>query len=166
MKTLTLLLLATTAFAQPKERAKVKTLSDGFQPDFSKVVKVIVADVERLPLVRVGRETPRMKSEEQLLQITGTIRRIKLEADGDYHIEVSDGTMDSTVVCEVVDPLYSTKSVCLARLESARLAAKQLSVGDKVTFTGLRFSDFRHSPSPRRTRNFIEIHPVLIIRKP
>lgn len=165
MKTLALLLLATAAFAQPKERAAVKTLSDGFQPDLTHVQKVTVRSIEALPLVKVGHETPRMKSEEQVLQITGTIQRIKLEADGDVHAEVTDDTMDSTVVCEVVDPLYSTKSVMLTKLEAARLAAKRLEVGDKVTFVGLRFQDVFHSPSPHRTRNFIELHPVLGVKK-
>lgn len=166
MKILTLLLLATSAFAQPKERAPVKTLSDGFQPDPTRVKLEHVSSIAAMPLEHVTRTTPRLKSEEQVVELTGTITRIAHEADGDYHIEIADGTLDdSTVVCEAVDPRYSTESAFLPELEAARLAAKRLRVGERMTFVGLEFQDIPHSPSPMRTRNFREIHPVLYVRR-
>jgi hypothetical protein len=107
-----------------------------------------------------------------VIKITGTVTRIALEngaaGDMDYHIEISDGTLDdSTLVCESVDPndpavVHSTER---DSIQNVRKVVKKLKVGDKVTFTGIEFEDKVHKPSPHRTRNFIEMHPILFARK-
>ncbi len=157
--------LPSASFAQKKERWDVKILSDGFKPSDS-IVKTTVAEVEKLPLVKVRNRTPRMESERQTIEITGKITRKSLEADGDYHIEVSDGTCkDSTIACEAVNPRLAPKSSVLAKLKAVRLSCASLSVGDTVTVTGNTFQDKFHNPSPHRIRNFKEIHPITKIVK-
>lgn len=164
-------LLAATCFAQTHERWDVKTLTDGFAPDTNKVKKVTVAAIEAKHLVKVSNTQPRLKSEKQVVRITGTIKRIAPETgkggDGDYHIEVSDDSMDSTFVCEAVDPgnADTKKSPYIDNFKKVRSVAVKLKVGDKVTFTGVLFQDKYHSPSELRTRNFVEMHPILKAKK-
>ena len=159
------------SYAQVHERWDVKTLSDGFIPDTSKVKKVTVAKIEIIKKVKIRNTQPRLNFEKQVIQITGTISRIQLEkgttkspGDMDYHIEVTDGTMsDSTMVCEAVDPndQSASSSPYISNFKAVRKIAEQLKVGDKVIFTGMLFQDKYHSPSPHRTRNFLEMHPII-----
>lgn len=100
------------SYTQVHERWDVKTLNDVFIPDTSKVKKIKVAKIKPIPKVPIRNTQPRMNFEKQVIQITGSISRIQLEkgtaaksGDMDYHIEVTDGTMnDSTMVCQAVDP--------------------------------------------------------------
>ncbi len=158
------LLAWVTGFAQEHERWDVKTLTDGFSPDISSAKRITVAKIESIRKVPVRNNQPRLNMEKQVVTITGTIRRVQLESDGDYHIEVGDGSMqDSTFVCEAVDPtnLVAATSGNLTYFTAVRSVASTLHVGDKVTFSGVIFQDKYHSPSPYRTRNFVEMHPIL-----
>jgi hypothetical protein len=145
---LSLLVLCMSSYAQKHERWDVKTISDGFSPDFNHIQKVTVAKLEFKPKIRIKNTQPRLNMEKQMVRITGTISRIKLEGgatgDNDYHIEVTDGTMgDSTIVCEAVDPDDSsaTASPMHNKFITVRKLAKKLKVGDKVSFTGMLFQD-------------------------
>lgn len=163
--------ISLASYAQVHERWDVKTLSDGFVPDTNKVKKITVAKIEPILKVPVRNTQPRLNFEKQVIRITGTIRRVQLEkgtaakpGDMDYHIEVSDGTIgDSTFVCEAVDPENSVAKTSryISNFIKVRMLAGQLKVGDKVTFTGILFQDKFHSPSKLRTRNFLEMHPIL-----
>jgi len=167
-----ILLFSLFGYAQKHERWEVKTITDNFEPNFHSVKKITVATIQ--PKVKIGIKNtePRLQMEKQMVSITGTVTRLKLESgmtgDNDYHIEVSDGTVgDSTIVCEAIDPEDSTAatSPMLPRFLKVRNFVKNLKVGDKVKFTGILFQDKYHSPSQNRTRNFVEIHPILIARK-
>ncbi|MBI4931904.1 MAG: hypothetical protein HY841_14170 [Bacteroidetes bacterium] len=165
--TAALVLSSVEGFAQ-RERWSVKTLTDGFKPDTNTVTTVTVKDIQKKKLIPVGDQDARMETEKQVVQITGTIKVIKEEkgkkGDGDYHIEVTDASMDSTFVCECVNPkdTKAKKSLYKNNFIKARKVVKTLKVGDKVTFTGVLFQDQKHGKSsPLRTRNFIEMHPIL-----
>lgn len=154
------------SFAQVHERWDVKTLSDGFKPSLSSAKTTTVKKIGAMPRIRVKNTQPRLNFEKQVFKITGTVSRKTLENDGDYHIELSDGSLgDSTIACESVDPANDSakKSSLLPKFKSVRMKAKSLSVGDKVTITGVLFQDKYHNPSPLRIRNFKELHPILKI---
>lgn len=162
------LLLGLCCSAQVHQRWPVKTLTDGFAPDTNAVKKVTVKQMHSKKRTKVKDTQPRLKFEKQVVQITGTITRIVPETgadgDGDYHIEISDNSLgDSTFVCEAVDPENSItkKSPYLGNFIKVRSVVKDLKKGDSVTFTGIIFQDKYHSPSPLRTRNFIEMHPII-----
>lgn len=152
-----------TIYAQVHERWDVKTITDGFQPG-DQVIKVTVAKIESKAKIGVRNTQPRLNFEKQVISVTGTISRKALEADGDFHIEVTDGSIgDSTLVCESVDPENSAaaQSPVISNFRTVRQIVKNLKVGDKVRFTGMLFQDKYHSPSQFRIRNFLEIHPIL-----
>ncbi len=138
------------------EREPVKNLLDGFIPDTTNVRVYTVKEIASFKRVRVGNSNPRMESEKQVMQLSGTVSRISLETDGDYHIEITDGSLkDSTAVCEVPS--------CF---KSVHKQASVIKKGQKITVTGIKYQDKFHSPSPHRTRNFVEIHPVYKIQLP
>ncbi len=153
------------SISQVHERWNVKTVTDKFSPNFHQIRKITIAQIEPKPKIPVRNTQPRLNFEKQIVSITGTVSRISLEADGDYHIEITDESMgDSSLVCEAVNPSLpvAAKSKMVSRFRSVYKIAKNLNVGDSVEFTGLLFQDKFHSPSPPRTRNFVEMHPVLI----
>ncbi len=163
-----ILLFSIPASAQTHERWDVKTITDGFIPNMQTAKKVSVASIARIAKIGVRNTQPRLNFEKRVITITGTITRIKLETDGDYHIEVSDGTLnDSTLVCEAVNPdlPVAKKSPMVSKFTSVRTVVSNLKKDDQVIFTGILFQDKYHSPSPNRTRNFLEIHPILKAKK-
>ncbi len=161
MKTLLLLtLFSTVAFSQPKDRLATKNILDGFTAKGTPK-KYTVAELEKLPLIKVGNSTPRLKEEEQLIQVTGKIVLIKHELDGDIHCEVSDGTCkDSTIACEFPEPTL-TKSPFNPQFIKARRFILGKKVGDTVTITGVFFQDKKHGRTTKRIQNYLEIHPCL-----
>lgn len=162
--TIFIIIICFNCYSQDHERWPVKVLSDKFIPDTNKSLPITVAEMHTWPRQKVGNTTPRMSTEKQVVTITGTITRMALEADGDYHIEVSDGTLsDSAMVCECVDPTLpvAAKSPFISQFKAVRAVVSKCKVGTKVNFTGVLFQDKFHSPSPKRTRNFIEIHPII-----
>jgi len=166
--TIFIFLSGACAFAQVHQRWDVKTLTDGFVPDTNNVKKVTVKTIHAKEKTRVKDTQPRLNFETQIVSITGTITTIKLEGDGDYHIEISDNTLgDSTFVCEAVDPAnaITLHSAYINDFKRVRIVAETLKVGDKITFTGILFQDKYHKPSPHRTRNFLEMHPILKAEK-
>jgi hypothetical protein len=157
--------------AQKHQRWDVKTLSDGFTPNLSHPKKVTVASMAAIVRNKGVKNTqPRLNFEKTVIKITGTVTAIHLEKPGDmdYHIEVTDGTLDdSTLVCESVDPDDGAvaASTVKDRIKEVREVVKSLKLNDKVQFIGIEFEDKVHSPSPNRTRNFIEMHPILKAKK-
>jgi len=150
----TLWIFCSVASAQIHERWDVKTLGDGFKPDTANARRINVKEISLIPKVRVGNTTPRMDREKEVVRIEGTISRIQLENDGDYHIEVTDGTLgDSTADCEIPE--------VFAELHSY---ASHKKVGDPITVIGPLFQDKFHKPSKWRTRNFWEIHPGVYLK--
>lgn len=156
------------SFAQVHERWNVKTVTDGFIPNFNNLKKITVAQIEPKPKIPVRNTQPRLNIEKQMVAISGTVSRVALESDGDYHIEITDNSMaDSSFVCEAVNPglPVAATSPMVTKFRSVYTVARKLKVGDTVKFTGLLFQDKYHSPSPHRTRNFVEMHPILMVTK-
>lgn len=169
---LLLILLFSKAYSQTHERWAVKTLTDGFAPDTMHVKQISVNAIHSQKRIRVSDTQARLPSEKQVVTITGTISTIKQEkgkhGDMDYHIEICDGSLgDSTFVCEAVYPNDSiTKySPYIVNFNKVHALAKTLVVGDKVSLTGVLYQDQYHKPSNHRSRNFIEMHPILKARK-
>src|ERR1035437_9765262 len=140
------LLLCINVNAQIHERWDVKTITDGFSPNLNSVRRITVAHIATMAKVPIRNTQPRLNFERQVIKITGTITRIKLEngagGDNDYHIEISDGSLgDSTLVCESVDPANSitATSLYVSNFKSVRNVVKNKKVGDRVTFTGVVF---------------------------
>ena len=93
----------------------------------------------------------------------------RLEADGDYHLVVSDGTQ--TMIVEIPDPACAGGSPLLSQMKAARAAfdvrhapvpSTPVSEGETVTLTGVAFFDVFHSQTGVAS-NAIELHPVLSI---
>ncbi len=155
-----------TLSAQVHERWDVKTLTDN--PHLKKTITQASASTIGKPqLTKVGNITPRMDFERKIVRIKGKVYDIKhQDNDGDYHIEVRTGHGDSTVVCEAVDPsnTATSHSPAIEKFRVVFAKAEQLKKGDAVIITGVIFQDKKHGkPSKFRTRNFIEIHPILTI---
>jgi hypothetical protein len=112
-----------------------------------------VDEIRRIPKQKVSSNTPRLEIEKACVALTGVITSIRYEDDGDIHYELRDSTSDSTIVCEVTENFPKVRSMLSTYM-----------AGDTVTMIGFLFQDKVHSPSKLRTRNFIEIHPVIEIR--
>lgn len=159
-----LIFFVSTSFAQTHERWDIKTLTDNQTINTTPKV-VSVSQVGKVTKIKVRNATPRMKHEHNTITLKGVVSRIALETDGDYHIEVKQSGSDSTVACEAVDPTntITATSPFINDFKTVRSKAKTLKVGSHVTITGVMFQDKYHNPSPNRTRNFVEIHPILKI---
>lgn len=161
------ILFCITANAQIHERWDVKTLTDGFSPVISSATKTTVAKMAKKAKVGVRNNTPRMNFEKKVVRITGTIAKKVHESDGDFHIEVTDGTLgDSTLACESVDPANSAaaNSPFVTQFQSVRGVIEGKKVGDKVTLTGVIFQDKKHGKPTKRTGNYLEMHPILVAK--
>jgi hypothetical protein len=96
------------------------------------------------------------------------------EGDRDYHIAVADPAQpDQSMVVEVPDPACAGVVVSphLALLTSARRAFDTMTagqpasiVGQTLRIRGVGFFDTNHN-QPGRSRNCIELHPVLGIER-
>lgn len=169
MKYFALLILVhfvTATNTQVHERWDVKTLTNGYTPNVLSAKRTSVAIIEKTSKVPVRNTQPRLNFEKRVITIRGKITRLILESDGDYHIEISDGSLgDSTIVCEAVNPQAAVNSTCYTYIRSVRNTVTHLSLNENVEFTGMLFQDKYHNPSPNRIRNFLEIHPILKAKK-
>src|SRR5688572_23240351 len=89
--------------AQDRERWDVKTLTDTGCSciDTNITFRRQIRSLARTKLVKVGDQHPRMPFECNVIEVTGVIKKIRKEPDGDRHFEV--GTASSTkgfLVCE------------------------------------------------------------------
>lgn len=157
------LIFVQISYAQVHERWDVKTLTDGYTPSLANAKQETVKEIRDIEPSPFHINQPRYDFEKSVVTLTGVVKRRVLEADGDYHIEIQDESLDSTVACEAVDPQneITKTSSSIDLFKNVRLTATSLKVGDSISITGLLFQDKRHSPSPLRTRNFVEIHPIL-----
>ncbi|HVA98580.1 MAG TPA: hypothetical protein VNG53_06765 [Bacteroidia bacterium] len=161
-----ILLLGMKEMKQEHERWDVKTLTDGFYPDLSNTSQRSVESLEKIKIIRVGYNTPRMDFEKNIITVSGTIVSMRLEKDGDIHIELMDNSIDSTIACEAVDPNDDVveKSPFLEKFKIVKEKISNLKKGDQVSITGALFQDKFHKPFKMRIRNFLEVHPILIIQ--
>ena len=112
--------------------------------------------------------------------MTGRVVAVKVEADGDLHIALSDATGDKqgTVVCEVplkpqwCDIRETVFSWTPTRFPFQTSSAKRLKIANPpvVTIVGKAFWDVGHAPKDQSNRRKYmpdyavwEIHPVMAL---
>lgn len=172
MKTLLLIILFShNALAQcGTERWDVKTLTDKDTSSirFDKIVQRTVSDLRTLKAP--NRPKSRTKEERVVVSLKTIIIKCGYEADGDYHLVLSDS--GKTIIAEIPNPLCSTInkkyskqwSKCRAFIDSKiSVTRKFKKCNIPVTITGLQFFDKIHSQNGVAP-NGIEIHPVLSIQ--
>jgi hypothetical protein len=164
------LVIPTLLFGQDRERWDVKTLTDTgcHCIDTNITIRKQLSSLSRIKLTKVGDQHPRMAFECNVIEVTGIIKRIRKEPDGDRHFEIgSPQSKSGFLVCEVKDPNDPTarRSKYLPILRTAHNAASVLKKGDRVTVRGVMFQDQKHGRLGKRMANYLEIHPVLFISK-
>ncbi len=103
-------------------------------------------------------------------QITGILKVIKKEADGDFHMVIADPTNPrATMIVEAPDPNCASGSHFLDNIGFVRHVLNQkfgqitrLEPNVPVMVTGVAFFDLRHSQEGIAP-NGTELHPVLVI---
>lgn len=124
--------------------------------------------------------------EDTVYQVDATLVAYKEEADGDFHLVISDG--QNTMIAEIPDPDFCDGSVWLDQIKSTRAAfdgkfGKELTslrrltytltdgvamvskISVPVSLTGVGFFDKLHGQTGVAP-NGIELHPVLSITFP
>lgn len=161
------------------ERWFVKTLAD---PDAARVnVEAVtvtsIRALNELPTRCSGLPDTRAFDEEfKTFEVMGRITFIAHEDDRDYHIALEDLTDPAyTIVTELADTLCAGAVVSphfssLSRADAMwRILLNdrpfQTLVGTVVRVRGVGFYDFEHGQRGR-SRNCIELHPILAIDRP
>jgi hypothetical protein len=98
-----------------------------------------------------------------------TLVSVKQEADGDYHLVLSDG--HQTMIAEIPSPsCVGSTSPLRSKIQSARatldaafhVSGSVTKIGHPVTVSGVGFFDFKHGQNGVAPDGF-ELHPVLDI---
>lgn len=156
------------------ERWSVKTLSDASAAtlDLSRAVTTTVRALNERPSHCGGGLDIRTFDEEfQQFEVIARIRLVRFEEDRDYHIVLTDPSDGAySVIAEVVDARCrgAASSVHVGVLTAARQAFERLMraqptvIGLLVRVRGIGFFDPNHGQTGR-SRNCIELHPVLSI---
>jgi hypothetical protein len=130
------------------------------------------------PDVHLTQESERTGREQNWFALTGRVVAVKLEADGDLHIALSDATGDKpgTVVCEVpVKPQWcDIRETVFGWTHTSfpfqTRSTKKLKVANPpiITVIGKAFWDTVHAPKDQSNRRKYmpgyaawEIHPVM-----
>ena len=159
------------------ERWAIKTMSD---PDVAKVEmdRIVDTDITTLAALPVPKfpngfnVTPRFGEELKTYRVIARAVACKLEADGDYHLILTNGTTEIGV--EIPTPDYAIGSVVIGQLEQTRRQFAQMFgastkvdtqyrklPGTMVEVVGIGFWDREHGQ--RGAKNGVELHPVLSI---
>jgi hypothetical protein len=117
----------------------------------------------------------RMFAEEfKVFEVVGRITYAAHNSDRDFHIAIQDpNSPGSSVITELADPMcagavvspyFATLRTAQAMLETL-LAGRSPSalVGAMVRVRGVGFYDFAHGQQVGRSKNCIELHPILFI---
>jgi hypothetical protein len=158
------------AVAQPMrflcgmERWPVKTFNDGdrWQVDLTRrwrTIEQLNALTKPKPLPQNGRAT----GEGLTYIVTGTVTFVANEDDGDIHLAIASPS-GASLIAEAPEPGCTAHARNRAAMNSARLAAQDIQVGDKVRAAGVGFFDFNHGQNGR-ARNDFELHPLLSIKR-
>lgn len=118
--------------------------------------------------------------EKMKYTVRARVLGFKEEADRDIHIEIADLNTGQTMIAEVPDPNCSTvqESGHAAQIAAVRdtiiacfgtpptsSSLKTFSTTTIVSFTGVGFFDFVHTPPQTGVApNAIELHPVILVK--
>ena len=168
--------------AHGKGRWSVKNDPETSPTDTSTIQAVTPSDIFSWagPDVHLTQQSERTGLEQKWFAVTGRVVAVKVEADGDLHIALSDATGDKkgTVVCEVplkpqwCDIRTTVFSWTPTRFPFQTSSAKTLKIADPpvVTIVGKAYWDLRHAPKDQSNRRnhqpgyaAWEIHPVMKI---
>lgn len=92
-------------------------------------------------------------------RVTATVRLVRLESDGDYHVVIADDA-GRTMIVESPSEKCAGYSLWREDLLRARRLVGDLRVGMRVAVTGVGFFDHSHRQTGVAP-NAIELHPVL-----
>ena len=171
--------VASGGFTAGKWRWKVKTLTD---PDAKKVdlnhhVPMTLAQIEALPSPGLSlKDTAKPRGvtphEFKVIQVSGTVNKLKLEPDGDYHMVV-EGPAGKGMNCELPKPEFAAGSIGLPEMKAMRAVVEsRIGKGDRpgqiiklpsphpqVVVQGVGFWDMQAHGAGEV--NGFELHPVL-----
>jgi hypothetical protein len=156
------------------ERWPVKVVADQDITSYPQPMETTIATLSAIPAPanpdanQATRFTP---TETTVFSLDATITLIKHEADGDYHMVVSDGA-GHTMIVEAPDPACAGASYAKGYITAVRsaidayfggpIAGKKPKLSIPVTVTGLGFFDKCHGQEGRAP-SCIELHPLLSI---
>jgi hypothetical protein len=168
--------------AHGKGRWAVKNDTETPPKDTSAIQAVTPSDIFSwaAPDVNLTQKSERTGIEQKWFAVTGRVVAVKVEADGDLHIALSDATGDKqgTVVCKVplkpqwCDIRETVFSWTPTRFPFRTSAVKRLKIANPpvVTVIGKAFWDTAHAPKDQSNRRKYmpdyavwEIHPVMKI---
>ena len=168
--------------AHGKGRWSVKNDPETPPTDTSTIQAVTPSDIFSWagPNVYLTQQSDRTGIEQKWFAVTGRVVAVKVEADGDLHIALSDATGDKkgTVVCKVplkpqwCDIRETVFSWTPTRFPFQTSSAKRLKIANPpvVTLVGKAFWDIGHAPKDQSNRRSHqpgyaawEIHPVMKI---
>jgi hypothetical protein len=166
--------------AHGKGRWSVKNDPETPPTDTSTIQAVTPSDIFSWagPDVHLTQQSKRTGLEQKWFAVTGRVVAVKVEADGDLHIALSDATGDKvgTVVCAVplkphwCDIRETVFGWTPTRFPFQTSSAKRLKIADPpvVTIVGKAFWDVGHAPKDQSNRRSHqpgyaawEIHPVM-----
>jgi hypothetical protein len=166
--------------AHGKGRWSVKNDPETPPTDTSTIQAVTPSDIFSWAGPEVHQQSKRIGLEEKWFAVTGRVVAVKVEADGDLHIALSDATGDKmgTVVCKVplkpqwCDIRETVFSWTPTRFPFQTSSAKRLKIANPpvVTLVGKAFWDIGHAPKDQSNRRSHQpgyaawkIHPVMKI---
>ena len=143
------------------ERWFVKTLADADAPkvNLGAVTPISIRDLNGFATHCSGLPESRTFAEEyKVFEAVGRITYVAHEDDRDYHVAIEDPNAPGyTVVTELADVRDCSRASRTDRAPSAL-------VGTTVRVRGVGFYDFAHGQRGR-SRNCIELHPILSIAR-
>ena len=168
------------------DRWPAKTDAESVPSDKSKITSITPSQVFAWPGVGVGahltKQSPRSASEQRWFALTAMVARMKMEADGDIHIELVDAndTKTGIVGAEIPPGQIWCKLRNLAlgwttqKFPFNFSSSQNLTVPGRhvITVTGKAFYDVDHAPKDRSNQRVgrfppgyavWEIHPVMAI---
>jgi DNA/RNA endonuclease YhcR with UshA esterase domain len=152
-----------TLLACGTERWTAKTLSDPAAVHLNLATKATtIAALNALPKGCAKGENERSGVELQLYRVTGRVKLVKREKDGDLHIVLADGK-GRTMVVESPSSACARPSRFRSVIAAARSACALFKPGQVVTVEGPAFYDFFHGQTGM-ARSCVEIHPVMWVR--
>jgi hypothetical protein len=156
----------------------VKNDAENPPTDASAIQAVTPSDIFGWPTPEVLMQSERTGVEQKWFAVTGLVVAIKVEADGDLHIALSDATGDKqgTVVCEVplkphwCDIRKTVFGWTATRFPFQTSSVKRLKIANPpvITVIGRAFWDTAQAPKDQSNhRKYMpgyavwEIHPVM-----
>ncbi len=146
-------------------------------------IAAILTDWAPLSLTSKDRCAPRVGREDSVFTVVGWVRRLKLyEADGDWHIELTearDTPVGSCIIVEIPAERYGVvyglaRAALAALVDTTQLGpAGDLHSSVRVQFTGAAFFDGFHQQQASQhgrcnssLRALWELHPVYTVTPP